>query len=116
MEGPVGRGHLWLAAMAYFPFLNLLPLAARPKPRFLLFHARQGLYLMSLFFLVAAIFTGGFYLVHFVFQVRYMENVLAVLAVMSVVAYGLIVPLMIISVFMRRMVMLPVLGEMAGER
>lgn len=120
MEGPVRSGQVVLAALAYVPFLNMVPLLVvrfrRPQPRFVTYHTIQGLYMFSVFVVVITVLLGFFYVFDRVLQVGIVRQVLAVVVVMALAAYVIVTPLMIASVLLRRMVMLPVLGELAGER
>lgn len=118
MESPGGRGDVFLAALGYVPVLNLVPLARRPKSRFLLYHTRQGLYLFTVFLLLFVVLAGLFYalVTQGLFNKPVVKQTLAVLIVLVFGVYVVVDLILIVSVFQKKMVMLPVLGELAGER
>lgn len=118
-EGPVRGSDVMLALLAYLPVLFLVPLIARRRSRFVLYHARQGLYVFSVFLVLFVLFAGLFGL--FTITLRWDEGnvvvkTLAVLTVMTVATYLMTTLWMVFSVAQKKMAMLPVLGEMAGER
>jgi amino acid transporter len=113
--GPT-KGEVTLSVFAYVPFLFLIPLAARHKGRFLLYHTRQGLYLFSVFLVVLIVVLTLFYVFHNVAKVAILDKLFAVLVLVDVAGYVLLAILMAGSVMAKKMVMLPVLGELAGER
>lgn len=118
MEGRLTGWDVALALLAYFPILNLVPLVAPRRNRFILYHTRQGLYLFSVFLFLLIVFLGLFWIFGTgqVVEVPFLKQLLAVLTVMTLAAYVILVLLMAGSVLQRRMIMLPVLGELAGER
>lgn len=118
MEAPVRRSDVVLALLAYVPLLFLVPLMARRRSRFLVYHARQGLYLFSVFFVLFVVFATLF---HFLVQKKafdpaFVVQTLAVLIVMTLLGYVLAVVVMLWTVAQKKMVMLPVLGDLAGEQ
>lgn len=108
---------MFLSLLAYLPVLNLVPLLKRQKARFLLFHSRQGLYLFSVFLVLIVALVAVAYVFLLVLDApTIIRTLIALLVVVVVFSYVLLVLLMAISVLQKKMVMLPVLGEMAGER
>ena len=119
MEGDVRGRDVWLAALAYVPLLVIIPLFVPRKQRFLLYHTRQGLYVFGVFMLLFALTLA---LAYPILQTKAIQaptwvgQTLAVMLLFEFVAYCATVLWMVASTLRRRMVMLPVLGEFAGER
>jgi hypothetical protein len=104
-----------LAALAYIGPLILVPLLTRGKKRFLLYHTRQGLYWFALSIL-AFLMTLG---VLFLLQKAKSGNVFlifSVLLLLEVIGYCVISFALAYSAGRGRMPMLPLLGDLAGER
>ena len=117
MEGEVRGADVRLAVLSYLPILFLIPLVLHRRSRFVDFHARQGLYLFSVFLavLVPLLVLGALFFQVFENVVPYLlQNVTAVVLFLWVAAYVILSLLMVGSVLTKRMVMLPVLGELAG--
>lgn len=114
----VGGGDVVLALLAYVPVLFLVPLLSGRKKRFVEFHTRQGTYLfmiaLGLFVLFAALFEV--FVVKRVLDVFIVTQTLAVLVVLTFVGYVVVDLWMLVAVARKKMTMLPVLGELAGER
>jgi len=118
-DAPVRGSDVWLAFLAYLPVLFLIPLIARRRSRFVLYHARQGLYVFSVFLVLLVVFTGLFGLATITLkwsESNVVVKALAVLMLLTFATYLLTILWMIVSVAQKKMTMLPVLGEMAGER
>jgi uncharacterized membrane protein len=118
-DAPVRGSDVFFSLLAYVPVLFLVPLIARRRSRFVLYHARQGLYAFSVFLVLFVVFAGLFGLT--TITLRWDEGnvavkALAVLTVLTVSTYVVTTLWMMVSVLQKKMVMLPVLGEMAGER
>lgn len=120
MEDEVSSGDRFLGFLAYVGPLVLVPLLASRfgarQHRFVLFHTRQGLYLFSLSLILMSVVLGLFYLFNSVVRVHVLTLVAAVLAVMVSVVYLVATLLLALTTLQRKMWMLPVLGELAGER
>lgn len=116
MEGRVTGSDVFLAFLAYFPVLGLIPLAKRRKDRFLLYHARQGLYMFTVFLFLAIVAGIALWFFATVLPNQFLAVLFSMTLILVVVGYVVLVILMAGSVLQRRMWMLPVLGELAGER
>lgn len=116
MENRITGADVGLGILAYLPILNLIPLLKRKKNRFVLFHARQGLYLFNTFIVLFVVLMGVYAAFHWGMPNDFVERLVAVLLLFSVIVYGVLEVLMIGAVVQKRLKMLPVLGEFAGER
>lgn len=118
-EASLRGGDVFLAMLAYLPLVFLVPLMARRRSRFVLFHARQGLYAFSVFLVLFVIFAGLFALSTLTLgwtEDHVVVKTLAVLVLLVAASYVVTTLWMLVAVAQKRMPMLPVLGEMAGER
>lgn len=119
MEERASAGERFLSLLAYLGPLVILPvlwrLFARAPRRFVVFHTRQGLYLFSLALVLLAVLAGLFYLFNTVWPVPVLRQVLAVLVVLTFVAYLVATIILAAGTQMGKMTMCPVLGELAGE-
>lgn len=116
MEARVGWGDVVLAWLAYLPVLNLFALVKRRKSRFLAFHALQGLYLISVLGGLFVVFILLFLLFLNVVKAELGQQVFAVLVVMDTFAYVVALVFLWVTIAQRKLFMVPVLGDLAGER
>lgn len=120
MDSEVSGGDRFRAFLAYLPVVGILALVFvllvfRPQSRFLLFHTRQGLYLFSTALVAMLVLLGLFY-VSDKAQMDLLSRVFAVMVAMVFIAYVVAALLLAGASLQKRMTMLPVLGELAGER
>jgi uncharacterized membrane protein len=119
MEASVRRSDVVLALLSYLPVLFLVPLLFRRRSRFVVYHSRQGLYLFTVWLALMLVFVGLFTLFTVALdweQSNLFVVTLAVLTTLTLAGYVLAVIWMEVTVLQKRMVMLPVLGDLAGER
>lgn len=115
MEVEASRGDQFLGFLAYLGPFVLIPMLRPRKRRFLLFHTRQGLYLFATSLLLLAVVLGIFQLFTMV-QFEFGQKVAAVCGAMVFLVWAAVSLAMALTTLRKRMVMLPIMGEFAGER
>jgi uncharacterized membrane protein len=106
-----------LAVFAYLGPLLLVPLLVRNKIRYLAYHTRQGIYLFAVFVILMSVSLSLLYVVGpRQLDLKIVFNFLAVLFLLEALLYVGTTLYLAVQAGRARMPMLPVLGEMAGER
>jgi uncharacterized membrane protein len=105
-----------LGCLAYLGPLVVVPLLVPKRHRFLFFHTRQGLYLFATWLVLMIPLLGLFYLFNDVNPVDVLKRVLAVLVALVTIVYAVTSLVLAAATIGQKMLMVPVLGEFAGER
>lgn len=105
-----------IGALAYVGPFVLVTILRRKKSRFLLYHARQGLYLFAIAIAFLAITLGLLYVFQRPLKATVVFLILSVVLLLELIVYAITMLGLVIAAARGRMPMLPVLGDLAGER